>query len=321
MKYQAPLNDIRFLLNDVLGLDRLHELEKYADATPDLVDAVIEEAARVAAEVIQPTNVAGDREGCQYNPDTHAVTTPESFKSAYRQFVDGGWTALDAPLEYGGQGLPHTLKFIVDEMVCSTNLSLGMYPGLTHGAISALYQHGSDQLKDIYLEKLISGEWTGTMCLTEPQCGTDLGMIRTRATPNDDGSYAIEGTKIWITGGEHDLVDNIVHLVLAKLPGAPNTTKGISLFLVPKFLPDSNERNPAFCGGLEHKMGIKGSATCVMNFEGAKGWLVGEPNDGMRAMFTMMNEARLMVGMQGLGLAEMAYQESLGFARERLQSR
>ena len=321
MKYQAPLNDIRFLLNDVLGLDSLHELEKYADATPDLVDAVIEEAARVAAEVIQPTNAPGDREGCHYNPQTHEVTTPESFRQAYRQFVEGGWTALDAPLEYGGQGLPHTLKFIVDEMVCSTNLSLGMYPGLTHGAISAVYQHGSDELKSTYLEKLISGEWTGTMCLTEPQCGTDLGLIRTKATPNDDGSYAIEGTKIWITGGEHDLVDNIVHLVLAKLPGAPNTTKGISLFLVPKFLPGNNERNPAFCGGLEHKMGIKGSATCVMNFEGAKGWLVGEPNDGMRAMFTMMNEARLMVGMQGLGLAEMAYQESLGFARERLQSR
>ncbi|MBW4935496.1 acyl-CoA dehydrogenase C-terminal domain-containing protein [Marinobacter sp. F4206] len=321
MQYQAPANDIRFLLFDVLGADRLHELEKYADATPDLISAVIDEAGKLAAEVIQPTNQVGDREGCSYDPETHAVTTPECFKEAYRKFVEGGWTALDAPLEFGGQGLPHTLKFVVDEMVCSTNLSLGMYPGLTHGAISALYAHGSDDLKQTYLEKLISGEWTGTMCLTEPQCGTDLGLIRSRATPNDDGSYAIEGTKIWITGGEHDLVDNIVHLVLAKLPGAPNTTKGISLFAVPKFLPDTGERNPAFCGGLEHKMGIKGSATCVMNFEGAKGWLVGEPNDGMRAMFTMMNEARLMVGMQGLGLAEMAYQESLGFARERLQSR
>ncbi|WP_166262311.1 acyl-CoA dehydrogenase C-terminal domain-containing protein [Marinobacter salicampi] len=321
MQYKAPLNDIRFLLNDVLGVDRLHELEKYADATPDLIDAVLQEAGRLAAEVIQPTNVTGDRQGCAYDPQTHEVRTPEGFQAAYKQFVDGGWTALDAPLAYGGQGLPHTLKFIVDEMVCSTNLSLGMYPGLTHGAISALYDHGSEELKDTYLEKLISGQWTGTMCLTEPQCGTDLGLIRTRATPNEDGSYAIEGTKIWITGGEHDLVDNIIHLVLAKLPGAPDTTKGISLFVVPKVLPDSGERNPAFCGGLEHKMGIKGSATCVMNFEGAKGWLVGKPNDGMRAMFTMMNEARLMVGMQGLGLAEMAYQESLGFARERLQSR
>ena len=321
MQYQAPANDLRFLLFDVLGADRLHELEKYADATPDLISAVIDEAGKLAAEVIQPTNQIGDREGCRYDRDTHAVTTPECFKEAYRKFVEGGWTALDAPLEFGGQGLPHTLKFVVDEMVCSTNLSLGMYPGLTHGAISALHAHGSDALKQTYLEKLISGEWTGTMCLTEPQCGTDLGLIRTKATPNDDDSYAIEGTKIWITGGEHDLVDNIVHLVLAKLPGAPDTTKGISLFAVPKVLPESGERNPAFCGGLEHKMGIKGSATCVMNFEGAKGWLVGEPNDGMRAMFTMMNEARLMVGMQGLGLAEMAYQESLGFARERLQSR
>ncbi|MBB3046068.1 alkylation response protein AidB-like acyl-CoA dehydrogenase [Litorivivens lipolytica] len=321
MQYQAPANDIRFLLFDVLGVDRLHELEKYAEATPDLISAVIDEAGKLAAEVIQPTNQTGDREGCSYDPETHAVTTPKGFKEAYKQFVEGGWTALDAPPEFGGQGLPHTLKFVVDEMMCSTNLSLGMYPGLTHGAISALFAHGSDELKNIYLEKLISGEWTGTMCLTEPQCGTDLGMIRTRATPNDDGSYAIEGTKIWITGGEHDLVDNIVHLVLAKLPDAPDTTKGISLFVVPKFLPDSSERNPVFCGGLEHKMGIKGSATCVMNFEGAKGWLVGEANDGMRAMFTMMNEARLMVGMQGLGLAEMAFQESLDFARERLQGR
>ena len=321
MQYQAPANDLSFLLFDVLGVDKLHELEKYADATPDLITAVIEEAGKLASEVIQPTNQVGDRQGCQYNPETHDVTTPDGFKEAYTRFVEGGWTALDAPIEFGGQGLPHTLKFVVDEMMCSTNLSLGMYPGLTHGAISALYSHGSDELKNTYLEKLISGEWTGTMCLTEPQCGTDLGMIRTKAKPNDDGSYAIEGTKIWITGGEHDLVDNIVHLVLAKLPGAPDTTKGISLFAVPKVLPDSGERNPAFCGGLEHKMGIKGSATCVMNFEGAKGWLVGEPNDGMRAMFTMMNEARLMVGMQGLGLAEMAYQESLGFARERLQSR
>ena len=321
MQYQAPANDLRFLLFDVLGADRLHELEKYADATPDLMSAVIDEAGKLASEVLQPTNQPGDREGCSYHPETRSVTTPKGFKEAYRTFVEGGWTALDAPLEFGGQGLPHTLKFVVDEMVCSTNLSLGMYPGLTHGAISALYAHGSEPLKQTYLEKLISGQWTGTMCLTEPQCGTDLGLIRTRATPDDDGSYRLEGTKIWITGGEHDLTDNIVHLVLAKLPGAPDTTKGISLFVVPKFLPDSGERNPVFCGGLEHKMGIKGSATCVMNFEGAKGWLVGEPNDGMRAMFTMMNEARLMVGMQGLGLAEMAYQESLAFARERLQSR
>jgi len=321
MKYQPPLNDIQFVLFDVLGIDQLQTLEKYAEATPDIVCAVIEEAGKLAAEVLQPLNKIGDQQGCRYDPDTRTVTTPDGFKDAYRQFTEAGWASLDAPVEYGGQGLPHTLKFIVDEMVCSCNLSLGMYAGLTHGAISALHAHGSRELKDIYLENLVSGQWTGTMCLTEPQCGTDLGMIRTRATPRADGSYSIEGTKIWITGGEHDLVDNIVHLVLAKLPGAPDSTKGISLFLVPKVLPHTGERNPVFCGGLEHKMGIKGSATAVMNFENARGWLVGEPNDGMRAMFTMMNEARLMVGMQGLGVAEMAYQESLGFATERLQGR
>jgi alkylation response protein AidB-like acyl-CoA dehydrogenase len=321
MKYQPPINDVQFVLFDVLGIDELQTLEKYAEATPDIICAVIEEAGKLAAEVLQPLNKIGDQQGCRYDPETRAVTTPDGFVDAYRQFTEAGWASLDAPVEYGGQGLPHTLKFIVDEMVCSTNLALGMYAGLTHGAISALYAHGSGELKDTYLENLVSGRWTGTMCLTEPQCGTDLGMIRTRAVPRADGSYSIEGTKIWITGGEHDLADNIVHLVLAKLPGAPDSTKGLSLFLVPKLLPDNGERNPVFCGGLEHKMGIKGSATAVMNFENARGWLVGEPNDGMRAMFTMMNEARLMVGMQGLGLAEMAYQESLGFAMERLQGR
>jgi alkylation response protein AidB-like acyl-CoA dehydrogenase len=321
MQYQAPINDLKFTLFDVLGVDRLHEFERYAEATPDLIEAILDGMGKFAAELIQPTNKPGDQEGCTYDPDSHDVTTPTGFQELYRQFAEAGWTALDAPTEYGGQGLPHVLKFVVDEMVCSTNLSFGMYPGLSHGAISAIYAHGSEALQQTYLEKLISGQWTGTMCLTEPHCGTDLGMIRTRATPNDDGSYAIEGTKIWITGGEHDLTDNIVHLVLAKLPGAAQSTKGISLFVVPKFLPDSGERNQLACGGLEHKMGIKGSSTCVMNFEGAKGWLVGEPNDGMRAMFTMMNEARLMVGMQGLGIAEMAFQESLAFARERLQGR
>jgi len=321
MQYQPPVNDIKFVLFDVLGADQLHTLDKYAEASPDIISAVIEEAGKLAAEVLQPVNKIGDEQGCRYNAETHAVTTPDGFREAYKQFTEAGWASLDAPVEYGGQGLPHTLKFIVDEMVCSSNLSLGMYPGLTHGAISALYAHGSDELRQTYLAKLVSGEWTGTMCLTEPQCGTDLGMIRTKATPLADGSYGIEGTKIWITGGEHDLTDNIVHLVLAKLPGAPDSTKGISLFLVPKVLPDSGERNPVYCGGLEHKMGIKGSATAVLNFENARGWLVGEPNDGMRAMFTMMNEARLMVGMQGLGVAEMAYQESLGFATERLQGR
>ena len=321
MQYQVPINEMRFLLFDVLGIDELQSFEKYSEATPDLIVAILEEMGKFVAEVLQPVNKIGDEQGCSYDPEDHSVSTPQGFKNAYKQFSEAGWTSLDAPVDFGGQGLPHVLKFIVDEMVCSTNLSLGMYPGLTHGAISALYAHGSEELKQIYLEKLISGEWTGTMCLTEPQCGTDLGLIRTRATPDNDGAYSIEGTKIWITGGEHDLTDNIVHLVLAKLPGAPDTTKGISLFAVPKVLPGSGERNSVFCGGLEHKMGIKGSSTCVMNFEGARGWLVGEANDGMRAMFTMMNEARLMVGMQGLGLAEMAFQESLAFAQERLQSR
>lgn len=321
MQYRSPRNDIRFLLFDVFGVDQLQHTEKYAEATPDLFDAVIEEMGKFASEVIHPTNKSGDEQGCHYDPETHDVTTPDGFRDAYRMFAEAGWTAIDAPVEFGGQGLPHILKFVVDEMVCSSNLSLGMYPGLSHGAISALHTHGSEELRQTYLYKLISGDWTGTMCLTEPQCGTDLGLIRTRATPNDDGTYSIAGTKIWITGGEHDLAENIVHLVLAKLPGAPDSTKGISLFVVPKIVPASGERNQVFCGGLEHKMGIKGSSTCVMNFEGAQGWLVGEANDGMRAMFTMMNEARLMVGMQGLGLAEMAYQESLAFARDRVQGR
>lgn len=321
MQYQAPISDLKFLLFDVLETAELAESERYNEATPDLILAVMVEMGKFSAEVLQPTNKTGDQQGCTYDPETHDVRTPDGFKEAYRQFCAAGWTSLDAPVEFGGQGLPHVLKCVLDEMVCSSNLSLGMYSGLSHGAISALYGHGSAELQQTYLSKLVSGEWTGTMCLTEPQCGTDLGMIRTRAEPDEEGAYRIQGTKIWITGGEHDLAENIVHLVLAKLPGAPDTSKGISLFVVPKFLPQGGERNKVFCGGLEHKMGIKGSSTCVMNFEGAQGWLVGEPNDGMRAMFTMMNEARLMVGVQGLGLAEMAYQESLSFAQERLQSR
>ena len=321
MKYQAPINDVKFVLFDVLQGGDLQHLDGYEEATPDVVIAIMEEMGRFAAEVLQPINKIGDEQGCSFDPDTREVSTPDGFREAYQQFVQAGWSALDAPICFGGQGLPHVLKFIIDEMVCSTNLSLGMYPGLSHGAISALFSHGSADLQETFLPKLISGAWTGTMCLTEPQCGTDLGMIRTQAIPEGDGTYGIRGTKIWITGGEHDLAENIVHLVLAKLPGAPAATSGISLFAVPKYLPESGDRNEVYCGGLEHKMGIKGSSTCVMNFEDARGWLVGEPNNGMRAMFTMMNEARLMVGMQGLGLAEMAYQESLAFAHERLQSR
>ncbi|MBK8970898.1 MAG: acyl-CoA dehydrogenase C-terminal domain-containing protein [Hahellaceae bacterium] len=321
MRYQAPVKDIHFLLNEVLPVKNYANLPGFEEATLDTLLAVVEEASKLASEVILPTNAVGDQEGCQYDPASHGVTTPTGFRAAYRAYVEGGWPGMSAPVEYGGQGLPHLLKFIVDEMVCSTNLSFGMYPGLSHGAVAALYHHADEALKARFLPKLVSGEWTGTMCLTEPQCGTDLRLIRTRAEPQADGTYAITGTKIWITGGEHDLTENIVHLVLAKLPGAPESTKGISMFIVPKFVPETGERNPAFCGGLEHKMGIKGSATCVMNFEGAKGWLVGEANEGMRYMFTMMNGARLMVGMQGLGLAETAYQISLAFAQERLQSR
>ncbi len=319
--YRAPLRDMRFVFDEVLdAYATLQSLPSQREFGNDLGGAILEEAAKLAENVLAPVNGSGDKAGCQYDPASKTVTTPPGFREAYRQFAEGGWTALACPPEFGGQGLPHVLNMMVEEMVCSANLSLGMYPGLTHGAINALTAHGTREQQEGYLPKLISGEWTGTMCLTEPQCGTDLGLIRTRAVPQADGSYAISGTKIWITGGEQDLVDNIVHLVLAKLPDAPDSVKGISLFLVPKFLADGS-RNTAFCGGLEHKMGIKGSATCVMNFEGAKGWMIGEANKGLKCMFTMMNSARLMVGIQGLGIAESAYQVSLGFAKDRLQSR
>jgi alkylation response protein AidB-like acyl-CoA dehydrogenase len=321
MSYLAPLREMQFVLYELLHSDEvLPALPGYEDATRDIMDAMLNEGAKLTQNVIAPTNVPGDRQGCVYDPETKSVKTPDGFKEAYKQFAENGWTALSSPLEYGGQGMPHLLNTVAEEMMCSANLSLGMYPGLTHGAVNALLSYGTDEQKDYYLPRLISGEWTGTMCLTEPQCGTDLGLIRTRAEPQADGSYAVTGTKIWITGGEQDLTDNIVHLVLAKLPDAPGGSKGISLFLVPKVLPDGS-RNTAFCGGLEHKMGIRGSATCVMNFEEAKGWLIGEAHKGLQAMFVMMNSARLMVGIQGLGLAEAAYQVSLGFAKDRLQSR
>lgn len=323
--YKAPLENMNFVLFDVLNAGQLAEQPGYEDANEEMFRAVMDEAAKLAERVMLPVNASGDQEGCTFNPEDFSVKTPEGFKEAYQQYLQGGWSGLSASPDFGGQGLPHLLKMIVDEMVCSTNLSLGMYPGLSHGAIDCLTQHGSEYLQTTYLPKLVAGEWTGTMCLTEPQCGTDLGLMSTKAEPSIDSNYEgetykISGTKIWITGGENDLVDNICHLVLAKLPGAPNSSKGISLFLVPKFLPDG-ARNKAFCGGLEHKMGIKGSATCVMNFEEATGWLIGEPNQGLKCMFTMMNAARIMVGIQGLGLAETGYQVSLGFAKDRLQSR
>jgi len=321
--YKAPLDDIRFILNEVIGAGQLTQLTGYGEATAEAIDAVLDEAAKVCEEVLFPLNQSGDAEGCVF--DKGEVKTPRGFKDAYRVFCEGGWPGLSCNPDFGGQGLPLLLNFVIDEMVCSANLSFGMFPGLSHGAYNAIEKHGSEAQKRLYLPKMVEGKWTGTMCLTEPQCGTDLGLIRTRADAQADGSFKITGTKIFISAGEHDLSDNIIHLVLARTPDAPEGIKGISLFLVPKFIPDANgvigARNAVACGSIEHKMGIKASPTCVMNFDGATGWLVGKPNQGMRAMFTMMNEARLAVGLQGLGLAEVSYQNAVRYARERLQGR
>jgi len=321
--YQAPLRDIRFVLNELLGVEQLAALPGYEEASADLIDQVIEEGARLAENVLLPINRAGDEAGCVY--ENGVVRTPAGFKEAYDAFARGGWTGLAADPDFGGQGLPKTVKFVVDEMVCSANLSFSTYPGLSGGAYHAIALHADDDLKARYLPPLAAGRWSGTMCLTEPQCGTDLGLIRTRAEPAGDGSYRISGTKIFISAGEHDLAENIVHLVLARLPDAPKGIKGISLFLVPKLLPKDDgapgPRNGVACGGIEHKMGLNGSATCVLNFDAATGWLLGEPHRGMRAMFTMMNDARLEVGIQGLGIAETAYQSAVAYARERRQGR
>jgi alkylation response protein AidB-like acyl-CoA dehydrogenase len=321
--YKAPLDDIRFLLNEVIGAGELVQLPGYAEATPETFEAILTEAAKICEEVLFPLNQSGDEEGCHF--ENGAVTTPKGFKEAYKTFRESGWTGLSCKTEYGGQGLPLLLNFVIDEIVCSANLSFGMYPGLSHGAWNAIDKHGNDELKKRYLPKLTDGTWTGTMCLTEPQCGTDLGLIRTKADPQPGGSYRITGTKIFISAGEHDLAENIIHLVLARMPDAPAGIRGISLFLVPKFVPKEDgslgARNGAVCGSIEHKMGIKASATCVMNFDNATGWLVGKPHKGMSAMFTMMNEARLAVGLQGLGLAEVAYQNAVIYAKERLQGR
>jgi alkylation response protein AidB-like acyl-CoA dehydrogenase len=317
--YKAPLEDIRFVLNEVIDAPALASLDGYADATADGVDTILEAAARVCEEVLFPLNQSGDAEGCTFS--NSEVKTPSGFREAYATFRDGGWSGLSCKTEFGGQGLPVLLNCVIDEMVSSANMSFGMYPGLSHGAYNAIEKHGTDELKRAYLPKLVDGTWTGTMCLTEPQCGTDLGLIRTKADTQPDGSFKITGTKIFISAGEHDLSENIIHLVLARLPDAPVGVKGISLFLVPKFLPEGMTRNNVVCGSIEHKMGIKASATCVMNFDDATGWLVGKPNKGMSAMFTMMNEARLAVGLQGLGLAEVAYQNAVTYAKERLQMR
>lgn len=317
--YKAPLENMKFVLHDLLNVEQLTELSGYDQATADMTNSILEEGAKICEEVLFPLNQSGDEEGCTFY--NGAVRTPKGFKDAYKMFTEGGWTALSADPNYGGMGMPHVLATAMSEMICSANMSFGMYPGLSEGAYRALLLHGSEELKQTYLPKLITGEWSGTMCLTEPHCGTDLGLIRTKAVPDANGAYKITGTKIFISAGEHDLTENIIHLVLAKLPDAPEGAKGISLFIVPKFLPDTGAANHATCGSIEHKMGIKASATCVMNFENSLGWLVGEPHKGLKAMFTMMNAARLGVGMQGLGIAEVAWQNGLAYAKDRLQMR
>ncbi|GAA5077189.1 acyl-CoA dehydrogenase C-terminal domain-containing protein [Lysobacter panacisoli] len=323
--YKAPLTDMRFALFDVLGAEGHFQRLRFSDATRDVLDAVLDEAARFTETVLAPLNAVGDREGCKLDQATGRVTTPAGFKQAYEQFVDGGWAGLTSPTEFGGQGLPHAAGVPLKEMIDAANLAWGNFPLLSHGATEALLHHGEAWQREAFLKPLVEGRWTGTMCLTEPHCGTDLGLLKTRAEPNDDGSYSITGTKIFITAGEHDFTDNIVHLVLARLPDAPAGSKGISLFVVPRerVAQDGSigERNAVRCGSLEHKMGIHGSATCVMNFDGAQGYLVGKPHKGLMAMFTMMNTARLAVGLQGLGLSDRALQNALRYSRERLQMR
>ncbi|MGA8583623.1 MAG: acyl-CoA dehydrogenase C-terminal domain-containing protein [Roseiarcus sp.] len=322
--YKAPVSDTVFLLNDVFNYANYANAPGFSEAPIDIVEAVLSEGAKFVEEVVQPLNRVGDIEGCKRHDDG-SVTTPKGFKEAYKALVDGGWVGLAGDPAYGGQGLPLFLAVLFSEYGYGANIAFSMYPGLTNGAVAALTVHGSDELKARYLPKMTTGEWTGTMCLTEPHCGTDLGLIKTRAVPEPDGSYAITGQKIFISAGEHDLADNIVHLVLARIEGAPAGVKGISLFLVPKFLPSADggvgERNGVMCGSIEHKMGIHGNTTAVLNFDGAKGWLVGEQHRGLPAMFVMMNGARLGVAVQGLGISEVAYQNAAAYAKDRRQGR
>lgn len=322
--YKAPVNDTLFVLNEVLDVASFSHLQGFEQATGDMIEAILSEGAKFVENEIFPLNMVGDQQGCTRHADG-SVTTPQGFKAAYDAYCAAGWGTLSAPEQYGGQAMPHIVSMAFTEYMSSAGMAFAMYPGLTHGAVSAILVKGSDELKAIYAPKMISGEWTGTMNLTEPHCGTDLGLIRTKAVPHGDGSYAVTGTKIFISSGEHDLAENIIHLVLAKTPDAPDSVKGISLFVVPKFLVGADgslgARNPASCGSLEHKMGIHGNSTCVMNYDGATGYMVGEENKGLAAMFIMMNIARLGVGQQGLGVAEVAYQNAVHYAHERRQGR
>jgi alkylation response protein AidB-like acyl-CoA dehydrogenase len=323
-QYIAPRRDMQFVLHELLDVENeFKALPAFSEIGKDVVDQVLGQAAKFTAEVLFPLNQSGDHEGCHFQ--NGEVTTPKGFKEAYARYCEAGWPSLSADTNYGGQGLPHTVQYVVQEMLNSANQAFTMYPGLAHGAYEALHAHGTDEQKQTYLPKLVSGEWCGTMCLTEPHAGTDLGLLRTKAEPDGKGAYKITGTKIFVSAGEHDLSENIVHLVLAKLPDAPPGTRGISLFVVPKFIPDTNgqvgERNRVRCGSIEHKLGIRANATCVINLEDATGYIVGQPHKGLQAMFVMMNGARLGVGLQGLGLTEVAYQNAAAYAKERIQSR
>ncbi|HEX8957452.1 MAG TPA: acyl-CoA dehydrogenase C-terminal domain-containing protein [Burkholderiaceae bacterium] len=325
-QYTPPMRDIHFVLHELLQVENeLKQMPAHADIDADTINQVLEEGGKFTSQVLFPLNHSGDREGCHLDKETHAVTTPKGFKEAYKQYVEAGWPSLSCDPEYGGQGLPIVVNNSFYEMLNSSNQAWGMYPGLSHGAYEALHAHGTPEQKAMYLPKLVSGEWTGTMCLTEPHCGTDLGLLRSKAEPQADGSYKITGGKIFISAGEHDMAENIIHLVLARLPDAPTGTKGISLFLVPKFIPNADgslgARNAITCGAIEEKMGIHANSTCQMNLDSATGWLIGEPNKGLNAMFVMMNAARLGVGMQSLGLTEVSYQNALAYAKDRIQMR
>ena len=319
--YKAPLRDIRFVRNELLDFPTHYSaIPGGEEATPDMVDAILEEGAKFCEQVLSPLNQSGDEQGCTWSAD--GVQTPAGFKEAYQQYIEGGWPSIASGEEFGGQGLPSSLGTMLSELMGGANWSWAMYPGLSHGAMNTLEAHGTDEQKETYLTRLVSGEWTGTMCLTESHCGTDLGMLKTKAMPQDDGSCKITGTKIFISAGDHDMAENIVHIVLARLPDAPEGTKGISLFIVPKYLPDAiGQNNGVSCGSIEHKMGIHGNATCVMNFDEATGFLIGPPNKGLNCMFTFMNLARIGTGLQGLAHGEIAYQGAVRYARDRLQMR